>query len=127
MQSPDRAIFRLVGEWYDRVAERKLLGENFMNMVADEHKSFRSEILWNAASIPCGLLANGDADRPSGRKIKMRGLTLPVRPNSPQEPMRLYIAADIDSVSTFEGYDSVKIFPMTRDIDYVDIGYGVPD
>ena len=57
MQSPDRAIFRLVGEWYDRVTEQELLGENFIDMVAEEHRQPRSKRVWNIVSVPCGILS----------------------------------------------------------------------
>ena len=126
MPPPDRAIFRLVGEWYERVADWNLLGGNFIDMVAEEHRSTRSERCWNMATIPCGMLASADGDRPSGRKVEMRALWLPVSPTSPQEPMRLYFAEDVDLETSMVGYDSINVFPAAWEIDYVGIGYGVP-
>ena len=124
--SPDRAIFRLVGEWYHRVTDRKLLGENFIDMVADEHRPARGKRVWNIVSVPCGILASVDAKRPSGRKVEIRGLMLPVRPTLPQEPMRAYLAVDVVMRTSMAGYDSIKYLEVPWKFDYVDIGFGVP-
>ncbi len=126
MPSPDTATFRLVGEWYDKVAGWKLLGENFINMVAEAHRPVRSERLWNMVSTPCGMLSKANAVRPSGGEIAIQSLSLPVRPASQQEPMRLYTAVDVVLASSMAGFDSIEESSAHFGIEYVDIGFGVP-
>jgi hypothetical protein len=124
--SPNQAIFRLVGEWYNTITDQELLGENFIDMVADEHRPARGKRVWNIVSVPCGILANVDVNRPSGQKIEIRGLMLPVRPASLEEQMRAYLAVDVVLDRSVAGYDSVKYLEVPWKSDYIDIGFGVP-
>ncbi len=124
--SPDQAIFRLVGEWYDRVTDQKLVGENFIDMVAEEHRPARGKRVWNIVSVPCGIFANVDVKRPSGRKVEIRGLMLPVRPTLPEEQMRAYLAVDVVLGTSVAGYDSIGYLEVPWKSDYIDIGFGGP-
>ncbi len=127
IHSPELAIFRLVGDWYDRVAGRALLGENFIDLVAAEERPIRGERCWNMAAVPCGMMVVSKTKRPSGQALEAGILVLPVRPAAPGMPIRLYHAVDVELGYSLSGFDAVDLFPVPADFDYIDIGCGLPE
>ena len=125
--SPDRAIFRLVGAWYDKVTAQDLVGKNFIDMVAEEHRSTRSERMWNLVSVPCGAVTLTNLVQPSGWEVPIRSFSLPVGPNSPEKPMRLYNAVDILGETSTRFDDFLSLIDLSSELDWVDIGYGIPE
>ena len=125
--SPDRAIFRLVGAWYDKVTEQNLIGKNFIDMVAEEHRATCSERMWNLVSVPCGAVNLTNLVQLSGWEVPIRSLSLPVGPNSPEKPMRLYNAVDILGEASPQFDDFLSQFKLSSELDWVDIGYGIPE
>ena len=120
----ERMIFRLVGAWYDEVADRSLVGENFMEMVAENQRPIRKERMWTLASVPCGGVTHFSHLRPSGENVPGGALLLPVKPKSSDDPMRIYTAVDVfDDVSRL-GDDGVSVFSLAHEFIYIDIGYG---
>jgi len=124
VQSPDRAIFRLAGAWYDEVADRDLVGENYNDLIVEERRSTSRERIWNKASVPCGAVALSKLVRPSGQEVLVRGLMLPVNPSTPQEPMKIYAAVDVLAKASQGAGDNISEYAAAYEFDYVDIGHG---
>ena len=125
--SPDRAIFRLAGAWYDEVTARDLVGKNTIDMVAEEHRATRSELIWNLVSVPCGAVTHTNLVQLSGWEVPIRSLSLPVGPKSPDEPMMFYAAVDILDETSARFDDFLSLFKLPSELDWVDIGYGIPE
>jgi hypothetical protein len=127
VHAPERVVYRLFGSLHARVSGKELKGENLIDLTPPENRQDRMKRIWSIASQPCGAVFAMKLLRSSGLQTPIRGIILPVAPNAPGEPMRLYTAIDTVGPAATPDDSTVSTIPATDEQEYVDIGFGTPE
>ena len=123
----DRIIIRLAGTKHREILGREITGENFVELAAPSQREHHMASYSNYASYPCGAKWAAGLTRSSGLRTSVRGLALPVGPQAPEDPIRMYAAFDFSG--DMKGFETepLNVIPTAHERTYVDIGCGAPE
>ncbi len=125
--SPDDAVYRLVGKLHTEVMGRELAGTHISEVTKPDEQKPRMQRLWNIANTPCGMYVQSTVVRDTGVADPLCRIIFPVRPAGPSDPMRLYGAMDRYGHSGSLNEQPVELISVSHEVQYIDIGCGVPD
>jgi hypothetical protein len=119
-------VFRFVSSLHEEIMGRDLQGVNLRDVSHPKGLASRMERLWNLASQPCGVVVTLNMIRKNYASEATLRLLLPVLPQNPSQPMRLYGALDRIGEHTTMSDDPVSQVAVADDFEYIDIGCGTP-
>ncbi len=126
IHDPGKIVYRLFASLHADVIGRDLTGENLIEMTPPADREVRKQRMLAMVKQPCGGMPAMDLTRPSGTKVHIQVLILPVRPNDEAQPMRLYLALDLLG-ETIPGDDGeIETIPITGQVGPIDLGFGLP-
>mgnify|MGYP002725685955 CR=1 FL=1 len=126
VHSPDRVIYRLVGNTHVQVFGEDLTGQDVGSVMVKEERNRRLKHLWDFVTVPCGAAAKMVYVRQSGGKTKTQLLIMPVLPRNSGVPKRLYLSMDVLDGLTSQPDPIVGPVKLLEGLTYVDIGNGTP-
>jgi hypothetical protein len=107
--------FRLSGSRIGEILGWSPNGPKLSNATPIGQLALRTDRIRNMASQPCGSLWQTKIVRRSGQITPLCGIGLPVRPNSPGEPMRIYQAIDVQPGAKWGKSDDVELWPLAHE------------
>ena len=126
-QTSGYTSYRLTGALQAEVMGRDLKGVSIRDVSHPEERTSRMERLWNLVSQPCGVFVKLTLVRRSGATVPVCRLLLPVSPQDPSEPMKIYGAIDHYGEPRKLDDQPVDLVALADEFDYIDIGCGTPD
>lgn len=119
-----RTAFRLAGNDIEQLLGARLLGRDYLDMVAPELRACRGALLWQAVTRPVGLTAFYAVQLANGRRHDIQICAAPIQPDEPDAPMQLLAVAS-NLPHLYRG-ETVALTVTGFRLHLMDLGAGLP-
>lgn len=117
--------FRLAGSFLREVHGRELTGTNYMEMMAEPHRSRASRRLFGMMDQPCGIRVINLASFENGRTGEFSSYGLPLAGPDGSARFSIHVTGFLSGGSL--PYHSRFTGMTAIEAEYIDIGAGIPD